>query len=162
MRRFAAAGALIIAVALAAATGASAAPSPSYQLGGIGLGTSYFGTAIGSTGDRGFFQTTMTAGAPTGTFTLRSNNGSQVTGTWGDGHAAVASATPGCGRQTLNVTATLTTADGAMALTATVTQFRFFFRGTCTVLASTFQGTLAAAPAPPPDPGTGTTGDGEL
>ena len=37
MRRFAAAGALIIAASLAAATGASAAtPSPSYQLGGLG------------------------------------------------------------------------------------------------------------------------------
>jgi hypothetical protein len=156
MRRFAAAGALIIAVSLAAATGASAAtPSPSYQLGGVGFGTSFLGTGIGSTGDRGFFQTTMASdasGSFTGTFSLRSNNGSQLTGTWSNGHTTVASAAPGCGRQQLTVSATLTTADGALVLDATVTQFRFLFRGTCTTLVSQLQGTLNPAPV---DPGTG-------
>jgi hypothetical protein len=157
MRRFAAAGALIIAVSLAAATGASAAtPSPSYQLGGVGLGTSYMGTGIGSAGDRGVFQATMAAdasGAITGTFSLRSNNGSQLAGTWSDGHTAVASAAPGCGRQQLTLTATLTTTGGPLLLNATVTQFRLFLRGTCTTLLSTMQGTLS--PAPAPNPGTG-------
>ena len=159
MRRFAAAGALFVAVSLAAATGASAAPpSPSYQLGGVGLGTSFLGNGIGSTGDRGFFQATMTTdafGAMTGTFSLRSNNGSQLTGTWSNGQTTVASAAPGCGRQQLTVSATLTTAGGPLVFNATVTQFRFLLRGTCTTLASTMQGTLNPAPAPPVDPGTG-------
>src|SRR4051794_36818106 len=159
MRRFAAAGALIIAVSLAAATGASAAtPSPSYQLGGVGLGTSFLGNGIGSTGDRGFFQATMTtdaSGAITGTFSLRSNNGSQLTGTWANGQTTVASVAPGCGRRQSTVSATLVTAGGQLLFNATVTQFRFLVRGTCTTLASTMQGTLNPAPAPPADPGTG-------
>jgi len=159
MRRFAAAGALLVAVSLAAATGASAAaPSPSYQLGGVGLGTSFLGNGIGSTGDRGFFQATMATdafGAMTGTFSLRSNNGSQLTGAWSNGQTTVASAAPGCGRQQLSVSATLTTAGGPLLFNATVTQFRILIRGTCTTLASTMQGTLNPAPAPPVDPGTG-------
>jgi hypothetical protein len=159
MRRFAAAGALIIAVSLAVATGASAAtPSPSYQLGGVGLGTSFLGTGIGSAGDRGFFQATMAtdaSGVTTGTFSLRSNNGSQLTGTWSNAQTTVASAAPGCGRQQLAVTATLTTAGGALVFNATVTQFRILLRGTCTTLVSQMQGTLNPAPAPPADPGTG-------
>jgi hypothetical protein len=159
MRRFAATGALIVVLSLAAVTGASAAtPSPSYQLGGVGLGTTFLGTGIGSTGDRGFFQATMTndaSGALTGTFSLRSNNGSQLAGTWSNGQTAVAAAAPGCGRQQLTVTATLTTAGGSLVLNATVTQFRLLLRGTCTTLASTFQGTLNPAPAPVNDPGPG-------
>ena len=77
MRRFFTAGALMTAVALAAATAASAVPSPSYQLGGFAFGTSYFGTGVGSTGDRASWQATMTNAA--GTFTLRSG-GQQLTG----------------------------------------------------------------------------------
>ncbi|HZR94743.1 MAG TPA: hypothetical protein VFA56_03565 [Gaiellaceae bacterium] len=160
MRRFIAAGALTTAAALAAVTAASAAvTSPTYQLGGFGFGQAYFGTAIGSTGDRGFFQSTMTfdaAGGVAGTLTLRTGT-AQTTGALTSGQAAVAAAAPGCGRRQLNVTATVDSADGPLTLTATVTQFRLLFRGTCNVLASTVQGTLAQAPAPPPPPpGDGT------
>src|SRR3954454_7587776 len=136
MRRFAAAAALISPASLAAVTGASAAtPSPSYQLGGVGLGTSFLGNGIGSPGDRGFFQATMTtdsSGATTGTFSLRSNNGSHLTGTWADGQTTVASAAPGCGRSQSTVSATLVTAGGPLLFNATVTQFRVLIPGTCT------------------------------
>src|SRR5690349_19610465 len=127
MRRFFTAGALAAAVLLAAATAASAGvPSPSYQLGGFGFGTSYVGTGFGSTGDRGLWQATLAtspAGDLTGTFSLRSN-GQQESGPLTGAHAAVASAAAGCGRQQLSLTGTVATADGPMTLTATVTQFR--------------------------------------
>ena len=42
-----------------------------------------------------------------------------------------------------------------LVLNATVTQFRLLLRGTCTTLASTFQGTLNPAPAPVNGPGPG-------
>jgi hypothetical protein len=151
MRRFATAGALMTAVALAAVTAASAAvPSPSYTLGGFALGTSYFGTGIGSTGDRGNWQATMRPDG-TGTFSLTSR-GQTLAGTLGGGQTAVASAAPGCGRQVMNVTESLTTPDGVMTLVATVTQLRLQFRGTCLVLLSTVQGTIAPATAPDPGP----------
>ena len=152
MRRFAVAGALIIAVSLAAATASAATASPSYQLGGVGIGTSFLGTGIGSSGDRGFFQSTMTtdaSGVTTGTFSLRSNNGSQLTGTWSNAQTTVASAAPGCGRQQVTVTATLTTADGTFVFDATVLQFRLLLRGTCTTLVSQMPGTLNPAPTDP-------------
>jgi hypothetical protein len=155
MRRFFTAGALMTAVALAAATAASAAvPSPSYQLGGIALGTSYFGTGIGSTGDRGSWQSNMTtdgAGNLSGTFTLRSR-GQQLAGTLVGTETTLAGAT-GCGTRRVSFDSTLTTADGPMTLTGTVTQFRLQFRGACRVLISTMQGSLAPAAAPEPDPG---------
>src|SRR3954454_13871245 len=101
MRRFLTAGALMTAVALAAATAASAAvPSPSYQLGGVGFGSSFFGTGIGSKGDRGFWQATMTADPATGaisggTFSLRSNNGSVLSAAVGGGSMSASSTAAG-------------------------------------------------------------------
>jgi hypothetical protein len=160
MRRFFTAGALMTAVALAAVTAASAAvPSPSYTLGGFALGTSYFGTGIGSTGDRGNWQATLRPDG-SGTFSLRSN-GQTLAGTLSGGLPAVQSAAPGCGRQVLSVTEAVATAGGPMTLTATITQVRFQFRGTCFVLLSTVQGTLAPAAATP-DPGPVDSGGGQL
>ena len=155
MRRFFAAGALLTAATLAAATAASAAlPSPSYQLGGIGLGTTFLGNATGSTGDRGSWQATVSTagGALSGSLTFRSG-ATQEAGSFTNGQLAVASAARGCGTQQLTVNATVETADGPMTLTGTVTQYRFQFRGACTVLLSTMQGTLAQAA--PPDTGGG-------
>jgi hypothetical protein len=159
MRRFLTAGALMTAVALAAATAASAAvPSPSYQLGGVGLGSSYFGNAVGSAGDRGSWQATMavdpSSGAiSSGSFSLRSSNGSQLTGNFAGGSMSLSSAQPGCGRQQFAVSASVASSAGPLAFTGTLIQFRIQFRGTCRVLLSTIQGSLAAAP--PVDGGGG-------
>ena len=160
MRRFFAAGLLMIAATLAAATAASAAlPSTSYQLGGIGFGSTFFGTGIGSSGDRGSWQASLSTagGAVSGTLTFRSGQ-TQEAGTISSGQSAVAGAARGCGMQQLTINAAVDTADGPMTLTGTVTQFRFQFRGACTVLASTMQGTLAQAA--PTDSGGG--GGGQL
>ena len=162
MRRFVTAGALMTAVALAAATAASAAvPSPSYQLGGVGLGSSYFGNAVGSAGDRGSWQATMAADPATGaisggSFSLRSNNRSQLTGSFSAWSTSTTFAAPGCGRQQLAVSASLTSSNGPMTLTGTVQQFRILIRGTCTTLLSIFNGQIA--PASSNDGG----GDGQL
>jgi hypothetical protein len=163
MRRILMTG-LATAAALVAAAAASAAPapSPSYQVAGLELGapqanTSPFaGTAIGSTGDRGFWQASVahdpltgcaTVGASCavtgGTFTLRSSNGSQVAGTFSSGSVQLTSAQPGCGRQQFAVTASLSTSNGPETLTAVLTHFRFQIRGVCTVLAAVVQGSLA-------------------
>jgi hypothetical protein len=157
MRRFLTAGALTTAAALAAVTAASAAvPSPSYQLGGVALGNSYFGNAQGSTGDRATWQATL-SNAGGGTLTLRSA-GQQLTGTLAGVQTAVASAAPGCGRQTVSLDAAVSTADGPMTLTGTITRFRFQLGRTCFTLLSTVQATLAAVSTPPPP----TDGDGQL
>ena len=159
MRRFFTAGALMTAVALAAATAASAAVSPSYQLGGIAFGSSFFGTGVGSTGDRASWQAnnvTFGAAGATGTFALRSNNGSQAAGTFTGGTLTVMTAAPGCGRQTLALNATLTVDGVASTLTGTVNAFRVFFGGQCRTLLSMVNASLAPAPAaPPPPPGDG-------
>lgn len=153
MRRFLTAGALMTAVALAAATAASAAvPSPSYQLGGMAFGSTFFGTGVGSAGDRGNWQATMSADPATGSisggsFTLRSNNRSQLTGTFTGGSMSVTSAAPGCGRQQFAVTANLSSSEGLLLFTGTLSAFRFSFRGVCTTLLATVQGSLAPAPA---------------
>ena len=162
MRRFFTAGALMTAVALAAATAASAAVSPSYQLGGIALGTSFFGTGVGSAGDRATWQASNVAfgaAGATGSFTLRSNNGSTATGTFTGGTTSVMSAAPGCGRQTLSLNATLTVGGVDSTLTGTVNTFRVFFGGQCRVLLSTVTAQLAPAPVAPPPP---TDGSGDL
>jgi hypothetical protein len=178
MRRLITTGALFTAVALAAATGAGAAVSPSYQVGGIAFGapqsttTNFFGNSIGSTGDRASWQASVSRAALSataavgsssavtgGTFGLRSNNGSQLTGTFTGGSLVLTAAAPGCGRQTFALSSSLALADGGTAtFQATLTTFRFQFRGTCTTLLSTVQGTLtpSAAPPPPPPPGDGT------
>ena len=149
MRRFVTAGALMTAVALAAATAASAAvPSPSYQLGGIGLGPSYFGSAVGSAGDRGTWQANVAvdpaSGAISGgSFSLRSNNRSQLTGSFGAWSMTASAAAPGCGRRQFAVSASLSSSDGPMTFTGNVMELRVMIRGTCTVLLSTISGQIA-------------------
>ena len=78
-----------------------------------------------------------------GTFTLRSNNGSQFDGTFSSGSVQLTSHQPGCGRQQFALTASLATTNGPETLTATLSTFRIQMRGTCTVLISTVQGSLA-------------------
>ena len=164
MRRILTSG-LATAAALVAAAGAAAAttPSPSYQVAGIEIGAPlddvgpFAGIATGSTGDRGFWQASVahaplagcavvgTACAITGgTFTLRSNNGSQVAGTLNGGSVTLTSQPAGCGRQVYAVTASLTTTNGPEVLTAALTHYRFQIRGACTVLAATVTGSLAS------------------
>jgi hypothetical protein len=167
MRRILKASALLAAVTLVAVTGAGAAVSPSYQVAGIGIGgpqangTQFMGSGVGSAGDRARWQATVTHDALAncttvgsacaltgGTFSLRSN-GSQLNESFSGGSLQLQSAAPGCGRQQFAVNATLT-GDTPLALTGTVTTYRFQWRGQCTVLAATLQGSLA-----PPAPDTG-------
>jgi hypothetical protein len=178
MRRMLKASALLAAVALGAATGAGAAVSPSYQVAGIETGapqsnTSPFaGLAVGSAGDRAFWQASVVhdplAGCATvgsscaitgGTFSLRSNAGT-LTGTFSGGSVQLSSQQPGCGRQQFAVNGNLTTATGAMSFTGTLVHYRLLFRGQCTVFAATVQGSLApaAAATPPPSGGDGSGG----
>jgi hypothetical protein len=167
MRRILKASALLAAVTLVAVTGAGAAVSPSYQVAGIGVGgpqangTQFVGSGVGSGGDRARWQASVTYDALAnctavgstcaltgGTFTLRSN-GSQLNETFSGGNLELQTAAPGCGRQQFTVTASLT-GDTPLSLTGTVTTYRFQWRGQCTVLAATLQGSLA-----PPSAGGG-------
>ena len=156
MRRSMIAAALTVFVVLAAATGASAAnaPSPSYQVSGIatvtpqGTTTWLAGLATGSTGDRGFWQASLTTGPLTGcstlgsscavtggTFGLNSNNRSQVAGTFYDGSVSLTAQAPGCGRQQFTVTGFGSDAAAdQVTFTAVLTQYRLSFRGTCFTL----------------------------
>ena len=171
MRRILKASALLAAVTLVAATGAGAALSPSYQVSGIEVGvpqstvSPFTGLGVGSAGDRGFWQASVTHAAldtctivgsscaiTGGTFTLRNNTGSQLNGSFTGGTFRLTSAAPGCGRQQFAVTGNLTTAAGPLSLTAVLTDYRFQFRGQCVALVSTVQGSLAA---PPPSDGGG-------
>jgi hypothetical protein len=169
MRRILKASALLAAVTLVAVTGAGAAVSPSYQVSGIGIGgpqansSQFFGSGLGSAGDRARWQASVahdpvancttvgsTCALTGGTFTLRSN-GSQLNESFTGGTLQLQTAAPGCGRQQFNVTANLT-GDAPLALTGTVTTYRFQFRGQCIVLLATLQGSLAPAS---PDGGGG-------
>jgi hypothetical protein len=171
MRRILKASALLAAVTLFAATGAGAALSPSYQVAGIEVGAQqatvspFTGFGIGSAGDRGFWQASVTHDAfancttvgsscaiTGGTFTLRTN-GSQLNGNFTGGTYQLTSAAPGCGRQQFALTGNLTTSAGAMSLTAVLTNYRYQFRGQCVALVSAVQGSLA--PGSPPDLGGG-------
>jgi hypothetical protein len=173
MRRILKASALLAAVTLVAVTGAGAALSPSYQVAGIELGAQqptvspFTGVGVGSAGDRGFWQASVThdslanctavgssCAISGGTFTLRSNSGgSQLSGTFTGGSYQLTAAAPGCGRQSFALTGNVTTAAGPMSLTATVTKYRFQARGQCVALVSTVQGSLS--PAAPSDGGGG-------
>lgn len=168
MRRILKTSALLAAVTLVAATGAGAAnmPSPSYQIAGIEFGgpqgdtSPFVGMGIGSLGDRGFWQASL-AHAPfascssvgsscaisAGSFSLRSSNGSQLTGTFTGGSMALSSQAPGCGRQQFAVSANLASSNGSMAFTGTLIYYRLQFHGNCMVLATSVQGSLAPAPA---------------
>ena len=162
MRRILKASALLAAVTLVAVTGAGAAVSPSYQVAGIGIGgpqgngSQFVGSGVGSLGDRARWQANVahdplancttvgsTCALTGGTFTLRSN-GSQLAENFTGGTLQLQTAAPGCGRQQFTVTANLT-GDAPLALTGTVTTYRFQWRGQCVVLAATLQGSLAPA-----------------
>jgi hypothetical protein len=168
MRRILKASALLAAVTLVVVTGAGAAVSPSYQVAGIGIGgpqtngTQFVGSGVGSAGDRARWQANVTYDALAnctavgstcavtgGTFTLRSN-GSQLNESFTSGSLQLQTAAPGCGRQQFTVTANLA-GDAPLSLTGTVTTYRFQWRGQCTVLAATLQGSLA----PPSSDGGG-------
>jgi hypothetical protein len=172
MRRILKASALLAAVTFVVATGAGAALSPSYQVAGIEVGATqptvspFTGLGLGSAGDRGFWQASVTHVAldscttvgsscaiTGGTFTLRVN-GSQLNGNFTGGTFQLTSAAPGCGRQQFAFTGNLTTSAGPMSLTAALTTYRFQFRGQCVALVSSVQGSLA--------PGSPSGGGGQL
>jgi hypothetical protein len=161
MRRILKASALLAAVTLVAVTGAGAAVSPSYQVAGIELGApqsdtnQIAGTGTGSAGDRAFWQASITHDPLTsctavgskcaitgGTFTLRNNTGSQLSGPFTDGTLQLSSAAPGCGSEQFALTGDFTSDEGPQTLTAVLTYVRFQLRGRCVVLASVLQGTL--------------------
>jgi hypothetical protein len=166
MRRILKGSALLAAVALVAVTGAGAAVSPSYQVAGIEFGatqsnvSSYTGLGLGSAGDRGFWQAAVahdplancaTVGSSCaitgGSFTLRSNTGSQLGASFTGGSFQLQSAAPGCGQQVYALTGNLSSLAGGLTLTGVLTYFRLQLRGRCVVLASSVQGSLAPAPA---------------
>ena len=143
MRRILKASALLAAVTLVAVTGAGAALSPSYQVAGIEFGAQqatvspFTGLGVGSAGDRGFWQASVTHDAletarPSAR-AVRSRaarsrcaaSGSQLNGSFTGGSYQLTSAPPGCGRQQFALTGNLTTAAGPMALTAVLTNYRF-------------------------------------
>jgi hypothetical protein len=151
----------LAAVALVFAAAASAAPSPMYQLGGIevavpqGNVSPFAGLAFGSTGDRASWQASVehdslancaapgtSCGITGGTFTLTSNNGSQLAGKFLSGTLALTSQAPGCGRQQFAVTAAAYTESGPQDFAGVLTHYRFPYRGQCRTIAATIQGTL--------------------
>jgi hypothetical protein len=149
--------ALTAAAALAAASSAVAAPSPSYQVAGIQTGmpqagvSPFAGIGTGSAGDRAFWQASVahvpltgcsSCAITGGTFSLTSNNGSRIAGTFTGGALSLASEGAGCGLQQYAVNGSLTTSAGPMDFTGTLTHYRLMFRGTCLTLAATVQGTL--------------------
>jgi hypothetical protein len=167
MRRILKASALLAAVTLVAAIGAGAALSPSYQVSGNEVGGPHAGTnpfkggAVGSAGDNGRWEASVAhqpfANCTTvdsscaitgGTFTLRSNTGSQLNETFSDGSLQLQAADPGCGRQQFAFTASLT-GDATLSFVGVLTQNRFQWHGECVVLLATVQGSVA----PPPDGG---------
>jgi opacity protein-like surface antigen len=147
--------------ALAFAAVASAAPSPIYQVGGIetavpqGNVSPFAGLAVGSTGDRATWRasvlhddlTTCTGGGAClitgGTFTLTSNNGSRLDGTFMGGQLALKTPPAACGLQQFTVTASISAVAGPpLEFNGTLTHYRFPFRGQCRTIAATVQGTL--------------------
>jgi hypothetical protein len=149
--------ALTAAAALAAASVATAAPSPSYQVTGIETGlpqgevSPFAGIATGSAGDRGFWQASVahvplvgcsSCAITGGTFSLTSNNGSRISGTFTGGAISLTSGAAACGQQQYAVNGSLSTSSGAMDFAGTLTHYRLMFRGTCRTLFATVQGTL--------------------
>jgi hypothetical protein len=151
----------LAAAALVFAAVATAAPSPVYQIGGIetavpqGNVSPFAGFAVGSTGDRATWRAsvqhadlaTCTAGASCsitgGTFTLTSNNGSRLDGTFLGGQLTPTPSPAACGVQQFAVTATVGTLTGGMLdFNGTLTHYRLMFRGQCRTIAATVQGTL--------------------
>jgi hypothetical protein len=167
--RFAAALTAAVALSAAVAAGAAAATlSPSYQVTGAEFGapqgstSTFTGFAVGSLGDRGLWRATvahdpMTACSTVGsscnitggTLGLNSSNRLQLTGTVDWGTMTLTAQGAGCGRQQYTVTADAATTNGDMQLNAVVTTLRVSFRGSCLVLATTVQGTLATVATMP-------------
>jgi len=164
--RFAAALTAAVALSAAVAAGAAAATlSPSYQVGGAAFGapqgstSSFTGFAVGSLGDRGLWRATVTHDPLTacstvgssctitgGSLGLNTSERLQLTASIVDGSMTLSSQGPGCGRQQYTVSAdAVTPLGGDYQLDAVVTTFRVPFRGSCFVLATTVQGTLAVA-----------------
>jgi hypothetical protein len=155
-------GPLAAAALVFASVAAAAVPSPSYQVAGIQLGapqgdvSSLVGIGSGNTGDRASWRARIShapyAGCATvgsscavtgGTFTLTSNNGSTLAGAVTDGGLTLTAQAARCGTQTFAVLANVSTPAGTEQLTGVLTQIRFQLRGTCMVIASAMQGTLA-------------------
>ena len=156
-------GPLAAAALVLASVAAAALPSPSYQVGGIQLGasqgdvSSLLGIGTGTTGDRATWRASI-AHAPFaecttvgsicavtgGTLTLSSNKGSSISGAVTGGALTVTAQAAGCGTQTFKLDAMVSTGSGLQQLTAVLTNYRFQFRGACTVLAASVQGTLSA------------------
>jgi hypothetical protein len=148
----------ILAAALVFAASAAAVPSPTYQLAGFAFGPTLAGNGTGSSGDRASWRANVTSAplatctAPGstcaitgGTFALTSSDRSQLAGTFTSGAITLASQAAGCGRQAFAVTATISTPVGPEQFTGTLTTVRLAFRNNCLTLASTVQGSLAAA-----------------
>jgi hypothetical protein len=79
-----------------------------------------------------------------GTFTLTSSNGSRLAGSFTGGAVALTSQAGGCGKQVYTVNANVSTPTGQEQFTGVLTHYRVGFRGTCTVLAASVQGSLTA------------------
>jgi len=167
MRRkmFIAISAVAAAFVVAAGAVAATTPSSSYQLGGLAIGgsagtnTTLAGTAVGSTGDRGFWRATVTIAPLTtcstlgsacaitaGTITLVSNNGSRVDGSVQGGTATLSDqAVSTCSRSQYTVRSTVLATDGTTwQLTATVTKLGLAVGRTCFSLGATVQATLSS------------------
>jgi hypothetical protein len=152
----------LAAAALVFAAAASAAPSPSYQVGGIetavpqGNVSPFAGLAVGSTGDRASWRASVShdnlatctgsgsCAITGGTFTLTSNNGSRLDGTFMGGQLALTTPPAVCGVQQFAVTASVwTTADALLDFKGTLTHYRLMFRGQCRTIAASVQGALS-------------------
>jgi hypothetical protein len=165
MRRILVIGSLVIAAfTLAASAGAAVtALSSTYQIVGIETGvpqngvSPFAGIGVGSTGDQAFWRagiahaplggcTTVgsTCAITGGTFTLTSDNGSRLDGTFTGGGVTLISQPPGCGRQEFAVSASMSTTAGQERFTGVLTHYRFSFFGRCTVFSASVQGTVSA------------------
>ena len=155
----------IAAAALVFAAAAVAAPSlsPSYRLTGIELGASqadasaFVGVGTGSTGDHASWQASIAhaslAGCAStgascavtgGSFTLASNSGARLDGTFTGGMLTLtAQQARSCGSQTFAVTAIVSTSTALEQFTGSITEHRAPIRGVCTVVVAVLQGTLA-------------------
>ena len=159
MRRILTIATLAVAALVLAAAASAATPSPSYQVGGFAFGgasdtvSAFTGVATGSAGDRGlwrgslthdsFAACTATCAVTGGSYTLTTNNGSLLDGTFTGGVVtAQSTSTAACGTQQFSVGASVFTDSGPFDFNGVVTNYRFGFRGVCRTLLSTIQGTL--------------------
>jgi hypothetical protein len=161
MRRIVTILSLAAAALVFAAAASAAAPSAVYQVGGFEIGapqgnvSPFVGLALGSTGDRATWRAsvahadlaTCTGGVSCpitgGTFTLASNNGSRLDGTFMGGQLTLTTLPAACGVQQFAVIASVSTLAGVpLDFNGTLTHYRLMFRGQCRTIAATVQGTL--------------------